>query len=69
MSMVLQEITMARPDMTSVDVGITHFNNLEEAEFIKQELINKHHARKVLINNMGITMATYAGEGGMIISF
>ncbi len=69
LSMVLQEITMARPDMTSVDVGITHFNNLEDAEFIKQELINKHHARKVLINNMGITMATYAGEGGMIISF
>ena len=30
---------------------------------------NELNARSVLINDMGATMATYAGEGGMIISF
>lgn len=66
---VMKEITHRCPDMSSVDVGISHFNNLEDAEFIKQELIEKCNARRVLINDMGSTMATYAGEGGMIISF
>lgn len=69
LSMVLQDITLTCPDMTSVDVGITHFNNLADAEFIKEELTINNHARMVLINSMGVTMATYAGEGGMIISF
>jgi DegV family protein with EDD domain len=69
MNMVLHEITRLCPDMTSVDVGITHFDNLEDAEFIKKELKEEYHARSVLINDMGITMATYAGKGGMIVAF
>jgi DegV family protein with EDD domain len=69
LNMVLQEIIRLRPDMTSMDAGITHFNNPEDAEFIKKEIIEKCHARNVIINDMGITMATYAGEGGMIVSF
>jgi DegV family protein with EDD domain len=68
-NMVLNEIIRLCPDMTSVDVGITHFNNLEDAEFIKKELLEIRHAHDVVINDMGITMATYAGEGGMIVSF
>jgi DegV family protein with EDD domain len=69
LSMVLQEIARRCPDMTAVDVGITHYNNLEDAEFIKKELVEKLHARQVIINDMGITMATYAGEGGLIVAF
>jgi DegV family protein with EDD domain len=69
MDMILHEIIRLCPDMKSVDVGITHFDNLEDAEFIKKELIEKRHTRSVLINDMGITMATYAGKGGMIVSF
>jgi DegV family protein with EDD domain len=69
LNMVLQEIIRLRPDMTSVDAGITHFNNAEDAEFIKKAITEKCHARNVLMNDMGITMATYAGEGGMIVSF
>jgi DegV family protein with EDD domain len=68
-SMVLQEIARLRPDMTATDVGITHFENPTDAEYIKKELLEKYHARKVLINDMGIIMATYAGKGGMIVSF
>jgi DegV family protein with EDD domain len=69
MDTVLDKIIKLCPDMTSVDVGITHLDNLEDAEFIKKELMVKCHARSVLINDMGVTMATYAGEGGMIVSF
>jgi DegV family protein with EDD domain len=69
LEMVLQEIRKLCPDMTSVDAGITHFNNLEDAEYIKNELLENFHAHSVLVNDMGITMATYAGEGGMIVSF
>jgi DegV family protein with EDD domain len=69
MNMVLQKIISLCPDMSLMDVGITHFNNLEDAEYIKKELIEKCHARNVLISDMGIIMATYAGEGGLIVSF
>jgi DegV family protein with EDD domain len=69
MNLVLDEIVRLCPNMNAVDVGITHFNNLEDAEFIKKELSEKYHARNVILNDMGITMATYAGESGMIISF
>jgi len=41
---VLQEIIKRSPDMTSVNVGITHFNNIEDSEFIKKELmVNAMH--------------------------
>jgi len=69
MEIVLNEIIRLCPDMASTDFGVTHFNNPEDAEYIKKELTNKYHARKVIINEMGCTMATYAGEGGMIVSF
>jgi DegV family protein with EDD domain len=69
MNLVLNEIMKLRPDMSTVDVGITNVNNLEDAEYIKKELIEKCQARSVFINDMGITMATYAGKNGMIVSF
>lgn len=69
MNLVLNEIMRLCPDMTTVDVGITNVNNMEDAEFIKKELIEKCQARSVFINDMGITMATYAGKNGMIVSF
>jgi DegV family protein with EDD domain len=69
MNLVLQEIQRLCPDMTSTDVGITHFNNPEDTEIIRKELLEKYHARRVFISDMGATMATYAGETGMIVSF
>jgi DegV family protein with EDD domain len=66
---VIREIGNLCPEKTATDFSITHFDNLEDAEFIKTELIEKHHAHHVLINDMGATMATYAGKGGMIVSF
>ena len=57
------------PDMTGRDVGITHFNNFADVEIIKQALKEKCHPRHILINYMGSTMATYAGDGGIIVCF
>jgi DegV family protein with EDD domain len=57
------------PDLTGRDVGITHFRNSADAADIGQALTERSNARDVIINAMGATMATYAGEGGLIISF
>ncbi|WP_462412665.1 DegV family protein [Neobacillus sp. Marseille-QA0830] len=56
-------------DFSHTVFGITHTGNTEEAEAIKQELIERFHPKEVIVNYMGATMGTYAGKGGMIISF
>ena len=66
---VLQTIYGLCPDMTDRNVGITHFNNPVDAEILKQALHEKCHPHDFLVNDMGPTMATYAGEGGIIVSF
>jgi fatty acid-binding protein DegV len=57
------------PDMSGRTVGITHFDNLADAEGLQQALGEKCHPRGFIINPMGSSMATYAGAGGMIVSF
>lgn len=66
---VVQIISELCPDMSGRDVGITHYNNCADVEAIQLALQEQCHPRKFYINQMGPTMATYAGEGGMIISF
>lgn len=66
---VLETMQGFCPDLTGRDVGITHFRNPEDTETIKQALSENYHPRDFLINSMGPTMATYAGEGGIIVSF
>jgi len=66
---VLDTIQVFCPDMTGRDVGITHFRNPEDVDNIKQAISEKCHPRDFLVNSMGPTMATYAGEGGIIVSF
>lgn len=57
------------PDMSQRDVGITHFNNPEDAEVLRQAMTDACHPRSFIISEMGATMATYAGESGMIVAF
>jgi DegV family protein with EDD domain len=57
------------PDLSGRDVGITHFRNLVDTETIKEALQEQFHPREIIISKMGATMATYAGEGGIIVSF
>jgi DegV family protein with EDD domain len=65
----MQTVWGLRPDLSDRDVGITHFNNPGDAETVKRALSELCHPRGFIVNDMGSTMATYAGEGGMIVSF
>lgn len=58
-----------KKDLSDTIFGITHIDNLEDAEFLKEEIIKKYNPKDVIINYMGATMGTYAGKGGMILSF
>jgi DegV family protein with EDD domain len=58
-----------RPDLSDREVGITHFNNLEDAEALRDAAAGCCNPRAFVINEMGTSMATYAGEGGIILSF
>ncbi|UMZ73570.1 DegV family protein [Natranaerofaba carboxydovora] len=58
-----------RQDFSDTVFGITHVNNSKDAEFIKEEVIKRYNPKDVIINNMGATIGTYAGDGGMVICF
>jgi len=66
---VLEIIQERGNDFSQVTFGITHTGNEEDAEAIKQELIEQFHPKDVIVNYMGATMGTYAGKNGMIIAF
>lgn len=69
MHRVMQIIEKRCPDMSGMSAGITHFNNIQDAAGIKKILCDTFNPDEVYLNYMGPTMATYAGEGGMIVSF
>ena len=69
MEHAVETVRKIRPDLSDRDVGITHFNNPEDAEALRMALDEQCHPRGFIINDMGSTMATYAGEGGMIVAF
>lgn len=56
-------------DFSDTVFGISHVDNLKDAEFLKAEIIKKYKPKDVIINYMGPTMGTYAGKDGMILSF
>lgn len=58
-------------DMPTRLFSISHFNNLKDAEMLKNQIIKNFNIKEeqFIINEMGSTIATYAGEGGMVISF
>lgn len=58
-----------KADFTNTIIGISHTGNIEEAEALKQELIELFHPKEIIVNYMGATIGTYAGKGGMIVSF
>lgn len=66
---VLEVIGQRQEDFSDTVFGITHIDNLEDAEYLKGEITAKYNPKDVLINEMGPTMGTYAGRGGMIVSF
>lgn len=66
---VLDVIDERKKDFSNTIFGITHVDNLTDVEYVKNEIIKRFHPKDIIINDMGATMSTYAGKGGMIISF
>jgi DegV family protein with EDD domain len=66
---VLEVIQERGTDFSNVTFGITHTGNIEEAEEVKQGIIQHFHPKDIIVSYMGATMGTYAGKDGMIISF
>ena len=65
----LDTIGERKGDFSDTVFGITHINNLTDAQYMKDQIMERCHPKDVIINYMGATMGTYAGDGGMIISF
>lgn len=65
----LEVIQNKKEDFSQTIFRITHTGNIEEAEVLKGELIRRFQPKDVIVRYMGATMGTYAGKGGMIISF
>ena len=58
-----------RPDLSDREVGITHCDNREDMESLRASITACCHPRGFVVNEMGAAMATYAGGGGIIVSF
>lgn len=66
---VLEIINENAYNLSNKIVGITHVANLEMAEMFKDIIREKYNPKSIFINHMGATLATYAGNKGIIISF
>jgi hypothetical protein len=66
---IISENAQKTTDIPVNMFGISHCNNYNDAEFLKEQIMEQFQPCDVLINDMGSTIATYAGEGGMVISF
>jgi len=62
-------IGQQRSDFSDITFYITHTGNLEDAEYIKAELIKRYKPKQVIIHPTGSTVGTYAGPGGIVITF
>lgn len=66
---VLEILGQEGKHLSNKRIGITHLNNINDAEYLKGEIMERFNPKEVIINYMGPTMGTYAGSGGMIIAF
>ncbi|HBQ85818.1 MAG TPA: DegV family protein [Syntrophomonas sp.] len=50
-------------------VGITHVDCENEALELEQEIKKRFNPQKIIVSEMGATIGTYAGQGGLMINF
>lgn len=50
-------------------VGVSHLDCFQEALKLKKNIEEEFQPRKVILSKIGCTMGTYAGKGGIIVSF
>ena len=56
-------------DATTKTVGISHCNNRERAEFVKQEILKRVPFKECVIVNTAGVATLYANDGGIIVSY
>lgn len=49
-------------------VSISHVDCMNDVDYIKWELDNNYHPQRIMVSDMGSTIGTYAGKGGIIMS-
>lgn len=62
-------IGQQKNDFSDTVFYITHTENPGDAEFIKSELVKRYKPRQVLIYEIGPTVGTYTGPGGIVLTF
>lgn len=66
----LEMIRERKEDFSETIIGITHTGaNMEDVESLKQQLLEHFRPKDIIVNFMGSTIGTYAGKGGIVISF
>ena len=50
-------------------VGISHVNCLQDVLYLQKSIEENYHAGRAIVRKIGSTMGTYAGNGGLIVSF
>lgn len=66
----IEMIRERREDFSDTVFGISHTGaNMEDVESLKQQLIEHFRPKDIIVNFMGSTIGTYAGKGGIVISF
>jgi DegV family protein with EDD domain len=56
-------------DFSDTIICMTHADNPKDTDFIKTELLKQYNPREVLVYPIGPTVGTYAGNGGIVLSF
>ncbi|HEX3010721.1 MAG TPA: DegV family protein [Syntrophomonadaceae bacterium] len=64
---LMQEL--AGESLSSSIIGITHVDCEDEALLLGKEITQRFNPEKVLIAEMGGTIGTYAGKGGLMVNF
>jgi len=69
MHRALDFIQSERPTLTGRDVGISHFDNPADVETLRQAITERFEPRSFIVSDMGPSLATHAGPGGILIAF
>ncbi len=66
---LLDEMEKKKKDYSDQIVAITHCDCLEEAEALREEIIQRFNPSEVLLTTMGPVIGTHAGIGGLLVCF
>jgi DegV family protein with EDD domain len=66
---LLEMMEEHRQSLAGALIGISHGDNLLDAEELQQVIVERFQPKEVIVNYMGSCIGTHAGRGGLTISF